>query len=138
MKDYVETGKAKFEFRMLQTASPDDSIFRIAQCAGDQNPDKFFEYREELFNMTSRGWNQSSSPRDFASKFGLNYADILACTEDVTQVITDEELATAVGATGTPFIFYRTGDSDPLPMQASQAPNYDQLKAFVDTVLMVQ
>jgi protein-disulfide isomerase len=87
--------------------------------------------------MTSRGWGQNS-PRDFANKFGLNYSDLLECTTDVPEVVTDNNLAQAAGVTGTPFVLYRTGDSGLLPMQAGQAPSYDQLRAFVDTVLLVQ
>lgn len=132
LKDYVETGRAKFEFRMLQTASPDDTMFRLAQCAGEQIPARFFEFRDIMFDMSSRGWNPGSSPRDFATRAGLNYSDLLACTPDVAQVRTDAALATAVNVSGTPFMLYRDASGNLSPLPLGQAPNYDQLKAFVD------
>ncbi len=137
LQDYVVTGDAKFEPRMLQTASPDDSVFRIAQCAGEHNPDKFFEYREELFNMTSRGWDAAKSPRKFASKFDLSYSDILSCTNNVTQIATDATLAQKVGATGTPYVMYRDELGNIKLLDIGQAPAYDQLKAFVDSILVL-
>lgn len=132
LKDFVETGKAKFEFRMLQTASPDDTIFRLAQCAGEQVPARFFEFREMLFEMAARGWNPASAPRDFASKANLNYSEILGCTAGVTQIATDANLAQEARVTGTPFLLYRDANGNLSSMPIGQAPNYDALKSFVE------
>jgi protein-disulfide isomerase len=134
LKDYVETGKMKFEFRMLQTASPDDTIFRLAQCAGEQNPDKFYEYRHELFRMTSRGWSAANSPREFARNMNLNYDNLLDCAGGVTQIATDAALAQRVGVTGTPALALRRADGT-LTLVPGQAPSYSALKTYLDAQL---
>jgi protein-disulfide isomerase len=136
MREYVATGKVKFEPRMLQTASPDTSVFLLAQCAGEEQPDRFFEFRSEIYNMTSEGWDAASSPREFANTFDLNFSDILACTSNADQVSIDQNLAQTVGATGTPFVLYKMGNSGLMAIPTGQVPSYDQLKEFLDTLLL--
>ncbi len=134
IKEYVETGLARFEYRNLRTASPSDTIFRVVQCAGEQQPQRFFEFREEMFNLVARGgWRDTTSPRQFAERVGVNYSQILECAQTgANQVVADEALARSANVTGTPFVLFRgaSGELAPVP---GQAPSFNQLKAFVDS-----
>lgn len=136
IKDYVETGKVKFEFRMLQTASPDDTMFRLLQCTGEQQPDLYYKARYELFSMTARGWSAATSPRTFAERLDLNYSDILSCTSDVTQMATDSALAQSVGISGTPALATRDA-AGRLTVVPQQQPSYNNLKTYIDGLLLL-
>lgn len=136
IRDFVEPGLAKFEYRNLRTASPSDTIFRVVQCAGEQQPDRFFEFRSEMFNLVARnGWRDSTSPRQFAERVGVDYSQILECSQTANQVVNDELLARQVGVTGTPFVLFRNASGAIAPLPIGQAPTYSQLKAFVESQL---
>jgi protein-disulfide isomerase len=134
IKEYVETGLARFEYRNLRTASPSDTIFRVVQCAGEQQPQRFFEFREEMFNLVARsGWRDTTSPRQFAERIGVDYNQLLECAQTgANQVVTDERLARSARVTGTPFVLFRSASGELVPVPG-QAPSFSQLKAFVDS-----
>lgn len=135
IKEYVETGLMKFEYRNLRTASPSDTIFRVAQCAGEQQPQRFFEFREEMFSMVTRnGWRDTTSPRQFAERIGVDYSQILECVQTANQVAADEALARQVNATGTPFVLIRNASGAIAPVPG-QAPSFRDLKTFLDAQL---
>lgn len=136
LRDFVQPGLAKFEYRNLRTASPSDTIFRVVQCAGEQQPERFFEFRAEMFNLVARsGWRDTTSPRQFAERIGVDYSQLLACASTANQVVNDELLARQVGVTGTPFVLFRNASGTIAPLPIGQAPSYSQLKAFVESQL---
>lgn len=135
IKEYVEPGLMKFEYRNLQTASPSDTIFRIVQCAGEQQPQRFFEFREEMFNLVTRsGWRDSTSPRQFAERIGVDYNQILECARSANQIVADEALARELRVTGTPFVLLRNASGDVVPVPG-QAPSFRDLQAFLNSQL---
>jgi protein-disulfide isomerase len=141
IKNYVETGKVKYEFRMLRTASPNDALFRLAQCVGEADADAFFKGREMLFDMTSKGWDSATSPRQLAADLGIEYSQILDCTSDAQQLATDTALAEALGAGGTPTLLIRDANGNFIPQsrtQLSTAPSYANLTAYLDASLSLQ
>ncbi len=119
IEEYVATGQARFEYRMFTIVNPTFSPLsaQLVECAEELQPGSFWEAHDVMFNITSSSNFAANGARRFAQEMGLNYSDLLACTEDANQYQVDSELANQLGATGTPSVFvrYKTEDglSDP-------------------------
>jgi protein-disulfide isomerase len=135
LKEYVETGLARFEFRMLQTASPDTQLFSLAECTGEIDPTKYFIGRDILFDMTSRGWS-SSSPREYAQRVGIPYEQILECAGDSNQLNVDTALAQQLGVGGTPAVAVRYADGS--LQRLTELPTMDRFRDLVATGSIIQ
>jgi protein-disulfide isomerase len=111
MRSYVRTGKAKIEYRSLETASPDPSVFETqqvaAEAAGKQNRE--WQFLELFYNQ------QGAEGTDYATESyldglaaqvpGLNTATWKTDRTDpklAGQVAADANAATAAQASGTP------------------------------------
>jgi protein-disulfide isomerase len=136
--NYVVTGKAKFEFRFLPAIDNNSVfLFKLAECTETLKPGSFWPAHDVLFEMiTARRFNRDTAP-EFASRMGIEYADLLECTSDASQVETDMQVAEQIGAQGTPAVFVRFDDG---PMQWIQGGpgnsavySYDVLAALVET-----
>ncbi len=133
IKEFVATGRAKFEFRMLQTSSPSPLMFQLAQCADEIDEGSFFKAREELFHMARAGWRADSSPRAFADTLGLNYTEILSCQRDANQWQVDAQLAQQLGASGTPAVFVRVNNSTPrTEVNLGPRPDISTLRNYIN------
>jgi protein-disulfide isomerase len=114
IRDYVFTGKARFEFRMMATSSgTDGTLFTLAECAEQVQAGLFWPAHDELFEMASRGWRNDTGPREFAQKFNLNYSSLLDCQATARQYQVDGNLARSLGVTGTPSLMVRIGNDAP-------------------------
>jgi protein-disulfide isomerase len=133
IKEMVATGRAKFEFRMLQSASPSPLMFQLVECAEKIKPGSFYTAREELFYLARTGWRADSGPRSFASALGLNYNEVLTCQATATQHMTDAQLAQQVGAQGTPSVFIRVNNSAPrVEARLGARPDAATLRRFIE------
>lgn len=133
IKEMVVSGRARFEFRMLQSSSPSPLMFQLAECAETIKPGSFYAAREELFYLARTGWRADSSPRSFASALGLNYNDVLKCQATATQYVTDAQLARQLGAQGTPSVFIRIDNSQPrAEARLGARPDAATLRRFID------
>lgn len=134
IKEFVATGRAKFEFRMLQSSSPTPLMFQLAQCSEQLKPGSFYKAREELFYMARAGWRADSSPRAFSDTLGLNYSDVLKCQKEANQWFVDGQLAQQLGAQGTPSVYVRINNSAPrLETLLGPRPSIDQLRSYINT-----
>ena len=76
----------------------------------------------------------NTTPRTFAERIDIPYTDLLECTgNDANQVNIDLQLAQQMGATGTPTVMVRYGDSSLQPSPFGQQPNLEQLGLIVTT-----
>lgn len=132
IQQYVATGQAKFEFRAMITAGGDRTVnaYRLAVCGAEQQPGTFFQSVEVMYEYATSGRLDLNVGRLYADRMGLNYADLLTCTAENDQLQKDELLARQLGATATPAIFVRYGDSQPLPLPGGR--NFTDLAQLVE------
>lgn len=133
INEYVATGQAKFEYRMLpavhQTFSP--LAAALAECAAD-NGGSFWEAHDILFELaSSRSFNENAA-RAFAERIDIPYSTLLECQSSATQYLTDQELARELGVTGTPTVLVRVGDGAPQRGVVSQRPSLGELGSIVE------
>lgn len=133
IKDFVDTGKAKFVFKNLAFLGKESvDAANAALCAKEQN--KFWEYHDKLFNSQS-GENQGGFAPDklksFAAELGLNTTQFNSCLDSQkynAQVMADNAEAGRVGFTSTPSTAVGT-----VPIIGAQP--YTQFKAAIEAEL---
>lgn len=115
VREYVVTGKARFEFRTYPTAGGALTEFagRVAECVDEQQPGSFWKAHELFYQLATSGRYSDRMGAIVADQLGLDYSEILECASDADQVRTDIALGQRVGISGTPALAVRYGDSDP-------------------------
>lgn len=109
IETYVETGRARLEFRFFPTAGGEMTILaaQAAECADEQRPGAFWQAHELLYEYALSGRYTSRIPGQLAGDLALDEAAILACMETADQIAIDVAFARAVGVSGTPAILIR-------------------------------
>ena len=116
LKQYIETGKAKFVYHDFPLTSIHPHSFlaaRAARCAGDQ--DKFWDYQDLLFRHQAEWATKNSVDGDlrtFAEQAGLNVNDFESCLNSDAHadvVSANLRLAEELGINGTPTIMVSAG-----------------------------
>jgi protein-disulfide isomerase len=123
IQKYVRTGKAKIEYRSMETATREPEVFKTQQtaalAAGKQN---LMWYYVELFyheqGEEDTGYVTENYLQGLAAQVpGLNLADWSSARNDPTyanQVVSDAQAANQAGFTGTPsFLIGKTGGTMP-------------------------
>lgn len=136
IKDYVDTGKAKFVYKNLAFLGKESTdAANAALCAKEQN--KFWEYHDKLYN-SQNGENQGAFSVDnlkkFASDIGLNVLKFNTCLDGQkynAQVQADIAEAKRVGFQSTPSTAIGS-----TPIIGAQP--YSQFKTIIDTELAKQ
>ncbi len=115
LDEFVKTGQAKFEYRIVPTAGGQLTYFlgQIVVCMEDQKAGSFWKAKDILFQWSMSGRYNENTGRDLARELGVSYEEALACARTQTQVDTDVTLANRLGVTGTPAVMVRYGDGDP-------------------------
>jgi protein-disulfide isomerase len=118
IQEYVVTGRAQFEFRVLPTAGGErtSQLGSLAVCFDEQKAGSFWTAGEAFFNRISRGDRDSDLGRRVAEELGVDYATALNCTRDDTQMDIDLALAGRVGIQSTPSLRMRLDDGDLIPI----------------------
>jgi len=133
IENHVITGEAKLEFRMFPSIDRNGFNFALVECAVDQDAN-FWEAHDIMFNMTARGWHQSSS-QEFANQVDVSYGELLNCASDADQWVTDATIGQRAGVSGTPGIRIRLGDGQLQPISqqhASGGPSYPVIRAAIE------
>lgn len=116
VEEFVKTGKAKFEYRMFISGA--DPVWgrytaQVAECAAEQEDGAFWPTHDVLFELGSRGRFNQETAKMVADRVGLDYAELLSCAGEATQVDTDVQLGVNLGVQSTPTMMVRLGDADP-------------------------
>ncbi len=113
--NYVRTGKARFEFRILPTAGGATTQFlgQIQACLEEQRTGAFWEARHILTDLAIKGEYSETSGEVVAEQLSLNYDLALECSASNTQMQADFALAQQSGVQGTPAVLTRRGDGTP-------------------------
>lgn len=112
IQEYVVTGRAKYEFRILPTAGGQMTAFigSMASCMEDQRAGVFWPLHDELYARAEEGQYDEDMMKEVAEQFDLKYLDALTCLGEhgkPLQVETDTQLAHALMVAGTPAIRVR-------------------------------
>jgi len=132
-EDYVATGKARFEYRILPAVHPTFSSYAasLAECA-DENGSSFWEAHDALYDIASSEQFNDGSARKLAERIDVSYADLLECAGDAEQWQIDQQLAAQNNISGTPFVVLRV-DGELLQGRISQRPSIGELGAVVES-----
>jgi protein-disulfide isomerase len=117
IKDYVLTGRARFEFRMFGTnAGGQQTIFagQLAECIDEAEPGAFWETHDVLFELGATGaYFAEDMGRVVAQRVGAeSYSALLTCSRDADQITTDIDFGRNMGVTGTPAVMVRYNDQN--------------------------
>ena len=135
IEQYVVTGQARFEYRMLPAVDPSGSPLsaRLVECSDILREGTFWEAHDVMFELASATRFNDRTPRQFADRMDLNYSDVLDCVTEADQVSIDTQLATQLGASGTPSVFVRIGDNTPVQWNNVAQPSLEQLGFIVQS-----
>ncbi|MEO1164411.1 MAG: thioredoxin domain-containing protein [Chloroflexota bacterium] len=133
-EEYVETGQARFEFRMLPISNQSQFVFQLVECAAivQDDPAAFWLAHDTMFAMTTTGTFDGA---DFAREIGVPYSELLDCTEEANQWQADQA-ASNVGAlagqiTGTPAVGWRLNGGPVRLDIISRRPNTQQIGELI-------
>ncbi len=133
IKDYVDTGKAKFVFKNLAFLGKESTdAANAAMCAKEQN--KFWEYHDYLFSHQGAENSGTFAPdklKGFATDLGLNASQFSSCLDSQkysAQVAADQAEASKNGFNSTPSL--AVGST---PIIGAQP--YAQFKTAIDAEL---
>ena len=112
---YLPTGQMKYELRLFPTAGGQTSYFvdQFVECAEEQRAGTFWQAYDMLYSLAiSREYDLNAGKR-LASRFELDYDQMVACVDGAKQVGTDISFGQDQGVSGTPAVLVRLGDGDP-------------------------
>ncbi|HRF96455.1 MAG TPA: thioredoxin domain-containing protein, partial [Aggregatilineales bacterium] len=93
IEEFVVTGKARLEFRLIANLGADSTQYaKLAECAANMSGDdsNFWVAHEELFYYaTSQRMSGDQAGRELAKKLDLNLSRLLECTQEADQYQTD-------------------------------------------------
>ncbi len=117
-KDYIDTGKVKFEFRPMAFIAEGSTLAGMGgYCAVDQN--KFWEYHDAIYNVVvdktlrqnmdpkTQTILSSSDVKQIASDAGLDSGKFDTCLDSqqyLSKITSATSTAQQRGITGTPYI----------------------------------
>ena len=102
----------------------------LAECSDILRPGSFWDAHDKLFEMNSRTRFSNNTAKAFSEAMDLDYSKVLDCVnDDANQIETDVKLGESLSVSGTPTVFIKYGDND--PVLQSPLPNPDQLAALV-------
>lgn len=138
--NYVVTGQAKFEFRLLPTAGGNLTALAgaLAECAEAQRPGAFWEAYDLFYEYARTRRYDSLLALRIALALNLDLEQIDVCLPTITQWQTDMDFAETMGINGTPALMTRYGAGDPTwiiyagePL-TSGAPPYEALAEIIE------
>ncbi len=112
VKDFVVSGKAKYEFRTYPTAGGDTTVFfgNVLACMEDQKAGSFWAGHEILFQKAMAGGYGQEIIRQVAQELGVDYTQALTCSSEKRQVSSDIQLGQQLSVQGTPAVRMRGED----------------------------
>lgn len=132
MEEYVATGKARWEFRLLPTAGGETTQYagNLAYCAAAEG--KHWGYiTEVMYELAQTGQLQRNAAGAFADRMGLGVDTLLRCAQSATFVRDDVRFANSMGASSTPTVLYRLNEGNPVPVSDR---SFTGLSTLVDTI----
>lgn len=132
MAEYVFTGKARWEVRILPTAGGEvtANAGNLAYCAA-ANGAHWGHVTEVMYALGARGYLNRDPERAVADQLSLGVGALLGCMRDATFVRDDVRLANSLGVTSIPSLFYRLNEGTPIPVTDR---SFEGLSSLVDSL----
>jgi protein-disulfide isomerase len=126
IEEYVATGQAQFEYRMVLVIDQNLSAVaaNLVECADMQSEGLFWHAHDVMFSIVEENGLTENSIGDFIEQLDLDATELINCAQTVSQFQTDAQYASELGITGTPSIAVIYGDADPL-MIVADVPGFD-------------
>ncbi len=125
LEEYVATGKAKFESRIIMTAGGATTGYagQLAECAEEQRPGGYWQAYVLLYDYAMRGPGTYSADmaRPFAEELDLDLSKLLSCASSAQQVSKDAAFAQQTGANATPTVMFRLNDGQAMPLPGGRS-----------------
>ncbi|MBK9125380.1 MAG: thioredoxin domain-containing protein [Chloroflexi bacterium] len=136
LRDYVAKGRARFELRTLPTAgvnaSPNTTqVADLLECVNAQKPGSYFYASELAFELILSGNAGADFSQGLAERSGVNFPELLRCTQSASQDAADLRLARDLNVSSTPTVLYRVDGGRPqrLPDRSMQG-----IAAIIDSL----
>ena len=129
IKDYVETGKAKFVFKYSMGHTGGKPAMLVGLCLNDQG--LFFKFHDKAFANQSNV-EDLSKMKDLAKSLGADVNKLQICLDSKkydSKLVDDQSLGQKIGIGGTPAL-YANGVK-----VASGAEDYTDVKKAIEAVL---
>ncbi|NJL57795.1 thioredoxin domain-containing protein [bacterium] len=139
IREYVLTGQAQFEYRMILTQQNSQVVAQVAECAAEMYEGGFYPVYEELFRIAQSRFVDASVGRDIARSFDLDYAVMLECMAEADQFTVDARLGQGQNPaiSSTPTMRVRYGDG-PLQVIGGIPSGGVPFDALAQAVLVAQ
>ena len=135
IEELVKPGLAKFEFRIFPVINQDSYYLgNLLECTATlQGDDAYWQAYELLFGYVADGIGSSGAGRNRANELGMQYADLLECTDNANQIAANVTMGSAAGVEGTPAIRlrYENGDLQTIEGSERAAVTFEQLQSIV-------
>lgn len=136
LRDYVATGQARLELRTLPTAGANASpntaqVANLLECVNEQKPGTYFYASEVAFELILSGNTGADFSRGLTDRTGVDLAELLRCTQDVSQEAADLRLARDLNVSSTPTVLYRVDGGRP---QALHDRSMQGIAAIIDSL----
>jgi protein-disulfide isomerase len=136
-KDYIDTGKVLYVFRVFPIGAPDGVAEKLARCLPKA---KYFPFMDQLFHNQPQ-WDPEYGVQDVASALlqqartaGMSEEQFNTCVADTKQEAIINKVASDGQAryniTGTPTIVVNGVNVSP-----GRVPNLEQMRGFLDAAL---
>ncbi|MYE26280.1 MAG: thioredoxin domain-containing protein [Chloroflexi bacterium] len=118
IQEYVETGQAQFEYRIYPVIDPELSVrsASLVECADTQRPGQFWRARDLMFGLVSTQGYTDESIAEFAAELQIDPLALSDCADNAVQHEIDARYGLSLGASATPSLFVKYGDSAPTPL----------------------
>ena len=115
IREFVESGQARFEYRIYPVIDPILSVRSASQveCADKLRPGQFWRAHDLMFELVSTQGYTDESIADFAAELQLEAAALSQCVDSAVQHEVDARYGLSLGASATPSLFVTYGDSAP-------------------------
>lgn len=133
IEQYVITGQAAFEYRMLPITDPQLSQYTadLVECADIESEGSFWQAYDVMYNIASGEQMSPESITAFASTLGLDEEALNSCTDTANQYEADMEYARSLNVTSTPTILMQYGDNNPVQIAL---PGTNQFELLINAV----
>jgi protein-disulfide isomerase len=134
IEEYVATGQARFEFRMLAISTISPVSFGLAECADELQPGTFWQVHDMIFEVASTtGFDPESSVQQITDAMRLPYDDMLTCLETADQYVIDGTLGLQYDEViGTPAVGYRLKGGELQFDILSRRPSVDEIGTLIE------
>lgn len=126
ISDYVLTGQAQFEYRMLPVIDPVLSVLSasLVECADALQPGSFWRARDHMFERAiGHGFTSEAVPA-FAEYLGLDGENLGECAAAAEQHSFDVTYAVSLGVRSTPALFVQYGEAAPTQIALPLAEHF--------------